>query len=117
MPTIRLGDEDREKFGCDEWLPFEDRVLTTEGEALEDAGGSVKALADSARVAWWRTMVWLALYRAGITKPYSEVHFDLNAIDIDDGGPGKAPSGSSASRTRRTSASSTPRSRRTGSKS
>lgn len=117
MPTIRLGDEDRERFGCEESLPFEDRVLTTEGEALEDAGGSIKALADRSTVAWWRTTVWLALYRAGIRKPYDEVHFDLNAIQIQDDEPGKAKSGSSASRTRRTSASSTPRSRRTGSKS
>lgn len=116
MPTIRLGDEDRAKLGCEEWLRFDERVRTDEAEAFEEAGGSLKAFIDRTTVRWWRAMVWLALHRAGVKANFDDVHFDLNAITLEDE-PGKAKSGANGSRTRRTSASSTPRSRRTGSKS
>lgn len=110
MPTIRLGTADRERFGCAEWLPFDERFDTREGEAFEAAGGEIVHFAKDGKVIRWRSLVWLALHRSGLTVPFDDVHFDLNAADIQDD-PGKAPSGSSASRTRRTSSKSSPASR------
>lgn len=117
MPFIRLGDQDREYFGCDEWLPFDERVLTNEAEAFESFGGNLTAFTDAKKVAWWRAMVWLTLFRAGVKKAYDDIQFDLNALRIEDNAGGKALSETDVSATSQTSVSSTPRSRRTRSKS
>lgn len=113
MPYIRLGDEDREQLGCPvEWLEFEDRVLTGEAEEFEAYGGALKHFIDRTTVRWWRAMVWLGLYRAGVKKAFDDVQFNLAAVQIEEE-PGKAPSSApDGSRTRRTSASSTRRSTR-----
>lgn len=116
MPTIRLGDDDRERLHCQEWLAFDERVRTDEAEAFEEAGGTLKDFVDRTTVKWWRATVWLALYRSGVKARFEDVHFDLSAITLQDD-PGKALSGEGGSRTRRTSASSTRRSTRSGSKS
>lgn len=119
MIKIGLTAEDRERFGCPEWLEFTS-VTTRDAEAFEDAGGMVGWFDEDnrARVSWWRSQVWLALRRIGISLKYDEVHFSLTGVRVETGEtPGKAPSARSGSRTRKSSASSTRASTRRASKS
>ncbi len=54
---LRLPDEDRERFGCDEWLDYDPTTVTVEdAEAVEEAGGEWTSR---------RAQFWLALRRAG----------------------------------------------------
>ena len=116
MPTIRLGDADRERWGCSEALDAPMNFPIRDAAALEDAGGNYLDWFKRDTARGFQTYVWLALYRAGIVTKLDElVDLDLAAIRIvDDEAPGKAPSSANGSgRTRATSASSTGARRRT----
>lgn len=114
MPTIRLGDPDRERFNCPEWLDVPDTLPVREATALEEAGGAYLDFFRRSTARGFATVVWVALHRAGIVCKLADLdELDLNAILIKGEAPGKAPSASGSSRTRRTSASSTTSRRRT----
>jgi hypothetical protein len=116
MPTIRLGDVDRERFGCPEWLDVPETLPVRDAEALEEAGGKYLDWFRRDTAKGFQSLVWLALHRAGITKKLDELaDLDLGAILIQGTETGKA-SGSGSGTTPRTSASSTRPSRRTRSK-
>lgn len=100
MSLIRLGDADREKLGCAEWLDLDLTNLSTdEGEQIELAGGDFGDFFRSG-VVGLKTRVWVALHRAGCAPPkLADLSFNLAAVDIESG-PGKAPSARSAKSTR-----------------
>jgi hypothetical protein len=115
MPTIRLGDADRERFGCAEWLDLPETLPVKDARALEEAGGKYLEYFQPETARGFQTLVWHALHRAGIPLKLSDMEdLDLRAILLADAAPGKAPSsGNGSGRTRRTSASSSTARRRT----
>ena len=118
MPTIRLGDPDRERWNCPEWLDVPDTLPIREATALEDAGGAYMDFFKRHTARGFATVVWVALNRAGIALKLADLdELDLNAIQVRDSEPGKAPSGDGSSPTPQTSASSTTSRRRTSKKS
>lgn len=116
MRYLRLSDEDRERFGVQEWLPVDGSHLTVaEAEALEVAGGDWMAL-DEPGLKATRCRIWLALHRAGV-DPLSLADLDpinLAGMRARDEAAGKASADSATdeSPTSPTSASSTRRSPR-----
>jgi hypothetical protein len=115
MPTIRLGDADRERWGCPEWLEFPASLPVRDAKALQAAGGKYLDYFNRDEPAGWQVIVWLALHRAGITVKLDELEdLDLAAISIADVEPGKAPNSDNESGTTPpTSASSSTSRRRT----
>lgn len=115
MPTIRLGDEDRERYGCPEWIEFPQQLPTSDAEAIDEAGGTyLDFFRTDAR--GFKTQIWVAMHRAGVTVPWKDWEFNLMAVRLDESlgkGPSSTPSGST---TPPTSASSTRRSTRSRSK-
>lgn len=113
---IRLGDADRERIGCPEWIDIGLNPLTVrEAEALEEAVGAPYAdLVDlmeprqkrvnetTLRLSYnprgLRLLVWLGLHRAGVAVRFDELDFDCGQF----GGwhtyedPGKAKGSSDA---------------------
>ena len=110
---IRLGDADRERLGCPEWMELDLSALSVgEAEVLDESGGDWTVIAAKGAKAA-KTRVWLALYRAGVVVPYRDLTFDILSIEAQDDEPGKAKDSADVdSNTRRTSASSTRPSRR-----
>lgn len=103
---IRLGDEDRERLGCPEWMEADlDHVSVSEAEALDAAGGDWTDLGERGARAM-KSRVWLALHRAGVTVTFDDLEFNVMAAR---GEAGKAEgSTDSESSTEPTSDSSTP---------
>jgi hypothetical protein len=111
MARIRLGDADRERLGCPEWLEHDPAQLRqVEAEALQDVWGV--APGDYTR---WRLGllgqpegtppnpparalrfgIWQALRRSGVKVDLTELDFDLMDIEIQrdpEPEPGKSPS-------------------------
>lgn len=108
---ISLSEEDRERFGCPEWLVLPDgfTLSALDAEALEVAGADW-TLYGSQKVGGVRALVWLGLRRAGIDVPYADLDFNISRIRYE--APGKAPSATSGSRTPGPSAARTRASRR-----
>lgn len=93
---IRLSDEERDRYGCPEELDCSiDSFPVREAEALEEATGmepfeALKAMMivrephpdDDTKIRWRytprgvRLLIWLGLWRAGITVPFDELDFD-----------------------------------------
>lgn len=105
MPTIRLGDADRERYGAPEWLEFTDALSIRDAKAFQAAGGKYMDFFKRDEPAGWQAIAWLALHRAGVAVKVDELEdLDLAAVRLADSQPsGKASSGGSG-RTRRTSA-------------
>lgn len=99
---IRLGDADRERLGCPEWLIEDELALSiVEADLLQRAGiepddvvahiaGAPKLAGDGTQLTTddgyairsismlgWRIRVWLALRRAGVRIPFDELDFSL----------------------------------------
>jgi hypothetical protein len=95
---IRLGDKDRARYGCEEWLDISDlpRVSNREAIAIEEDGGIplgrwVEALRAPVSARGWNAIVWLALTRAGISVVFEDLQYDVSDLDVRyDEQPGKA---------------------------
>jgi len=92
---FRLGDADRERLGCPEFLDVGLNPLTVrEAEALEEATGIDNAdavalmqpqqrrvndttLRLSYKPRGIKLLIWLGLHRAGVTVPFEELDFDF----------------------------------------
>lgn len=113
---IRLHDEDRQRLGCQEWLPCDlSRMSNVEAMALEEDGGVTqeqwrtmlrgypvfedgKPVQVDGEQAWrhtarlWHTAVWLALNRSGVAVKYNDLVYEHLALSYrageaeDDGG-------------------------------
>ncbi len=102
---IRLGDADRERLGCPEWVEYDFGSLTlTEAEILDDHGvtwdgelrygtpvldadGKAVLNADGRPMRTFkpratRVWVWSALRRAGVDVPFAELDFDTDAMSF-----------------------------------
>lgn len=100
MPTIRLGDTDRQRWGCDEWLDVPLTLPLREAKALEAAGGKYIDYFRRDTALGFQVTVWVALHRAGIDVKLDELEdLDLAAIRIADEAPGKAPNSETGSGT------------------
>jgi len=109
---IRLGDADRERLGCPEWMELDLTTMSVaEAEALEASGGDWTVIHDSGAKAM-KTRIWLALHRSGVTVPFSELTFDVIAAKAQDDSGKAEGSDNDELPTPPTSASSTPRSPR-----
>lgn len=124
---IRLGDADRERLGCPEWIDVGlDPLTVREAEAIEDATGLPHADAvdlmqprrqqvsgeTTLRISYQpkgiRLLVWLGLYRAGVKVGFDELDFDYRQFmgwhtyeepGKDEGSPSDEPNTPSTSRT------------------
>lgn len=102
---LRLTDEDRERYGGDEWLVWEsDRLTYTEAVLLQERFGvDVRTYTrtwlgtGTADTLWWG--LWLSLRRAGITVDADAFDPDLLGVRVErdpepegkDPGPSSTP--------------------------
>lgn len=110
---IRLGDADRERFGCPETLPIDLASITNrDAVALQKIGyPTPRALmaamenVDEVDYEAWTALVWLALRHAGIETDPATLEFSvvtlriLPDMPVEPKAPGKAPAGRATSTT------------------
>lgn len=87
---IKLCDEDREKYGGDEWLPFDSaEYASMDGDkliALEDGMGMSffrlrRVEIPNMTMRATKAIVWLARQRAGLTEPtFDKLNVKLNLV-------------------------------------
>jgi hypothetical protein len=101
---LRLSDADRDRYGGDEWLEWDNTRLTvTEAELLQELLGvsvgvyrSTWLASGSPTVIRWA--LWLSLRRSGVTVPWDDFDPDLLAARYREGPPvGKGPSSTPSS--------------------
>lgn len=97
MITIRLGVADREQLGAPEAMTYDPtRVRVADVRALKrETGLDIGQLAEGLQRRELEAvvaMVWLCLYRAGVTVSYDVLDFDIAEVEIEVDDPGKAPS-------------------------
>lgn len=116
MIRLRLDPADRERFGCDEWLPVDPQtVKVREAIQLQELGfdtpadwrgalrgeeatrpdGSTYRRAGKATVPAMLGLVWLALSRNGHQVGLDALDFDFDAVELaadESGEQGKDPS-------------------------
>ncbi len=89
MPHLRLSDEDRERLGGPELLPFEPRDITNrEIIQIGRLGYRTPAVfrralskrGDDMDIAAWTGAVWLSLRRAGVDVEITELEFNADEL-------------------------------------
>lgn len=96
---LRLGDADRERYQCPEWIELDPLAVSMRDAVAMQAGADVdgvtvafdspahwrKALSGSeghegSQLAATLVMVWMALRRAGVKVSLSELDFDSDSL-------------------------------------
>jgi hypothetical protein len=86
MIRIRLGDADRERIGCPEWLEYDPAAATlAEHRKLRQVGFSIQTLGERLQeqdLDAVAALVWLALVRAGADVSFEDLDFALAELEM-----------------------------------
>jgi hypothetical protein len=93
---IRLGDADRERYNCPEWMDFDPLTVRSNEAFAMQAGLTIEGTTIGFNSPNdWRTslrdstaaanivLVWLALRRAGVGVPLGEVEYDFDGAQYE----------------------------------